>query len=194
MNSLLVILLAMLSLSASAAKKKVVKPDVSVGNLRVENLDNPLGIDTAEPRFSWQIASDKQNVRQTAYQIIVNDDNGEVWNTDKIDSDQQLWIPYAGKKLQSNTHCTWRVKVWTTAGESEWSNHARFSIGLLDEGKWSGYWIGLERLLPGEERGMHTRMAARYLRKDFQLKDKEIKRATAYVAGIGLHEFYASHV
>ncbi len=192
MNSLLVILLAMLSLSASAAKKKVVKPDVSVGNLRVENLDNPLGIDTAEPRFSWQIASDKQNVRQTAYQIIVNDDNGEVWNTDKIDSDQQLWIPYAGKKLQSNTHCTWRVKVWTTAGESEWSNHARFSIGLLDEGKWSGYWIGLERLLPGEERGMHTRMAARYLRKDFQLKDKEIKRATAYVAGIGLHEFYVN--
>ena len=192
MNSLLVILLAMLSLSASAAKKKVVKPDVSVGNLRVENLDNPLGIDTAEPRFSWQIASDKQNVRQTAYQIIVNDDNGEVWNTDKIDSDQQLWIPSAGKKLQSNTHCTWRVKVWTTAGESEWSNHARFSIGLLDEGKWSGYWIGLERLLPGEERGMHTRMAARYLRKDFQLKDKEIKRATAYVAGIGLHEFYVN--
>ena len=192
MNSLLVILLAMLSLSASAAKKKVVKPDVSVGNLRVENLDNPLGIDTAEPRFSWQIASDKQNVRQTAYQIIVNDDNGEIWNTDKIDSDQQLWIPYAGKKLQSNTHCTWRVKVWTTAGESEWSNHARFSIGLLDEGKWSGYWIGLERLLPGEERGMHTRMAARYLRKDFQLKDKEIKRATAYVAGIGLHEFYVN--
>jgi len=192
MNSLLVILLAMLSLSASAAKKKVVKPDVSVGNLRVENLDNPLGIDTAEPRFSWQIASDKQNVRQTAYQIIVNDDNGEVWNTDKIDSDQQLWIPYAGKKLQSNIHCTWRVKVWTTAGESEWSNHARFSIGLLDEGKWSGYWIGLERLLPGEERGMHTRMAARYLRKDFQLKDKEIKRATAYVAGIGLHEFYVN--
>ncbi|MBO5549541.1 MAG: family 78 glycoside hydrolase catalytic domain [Prevotella sp.] len=192
MNSLLVILLAMLPLSASAAKKKVVKPDVSVGNLCVENLDNPLGIDTAEPRFSWQIASDKQNVRQTAYQIIVNDDNGEIWNTDKIDSDQQLWIPYAGKKLQSNTHCTWRVKVWTTAGESEWSNHARFSIGLLDEGKWSGYWIGLERLLPGEERGMHTRMAARYLRKDFQLKDKEIKRATAYVAGIGLHEFYVN--
>ena len=67
-----------------------------------------------------------------------------------------------------------------------------FSIGLLDEGKWRGYWIGLERLLPGEERGMHTRMAARYLRKEYQLKDKEIKRATAYVAGIGLHEFYVN--
>ena len=192
MKKLLIILLALLSLSASAAKKKVVRPDVSVGKLRVENLDKPFGIDTVEPRFSWQILSNKQDVRQTAYQIIVNDDKGEVWNTGKVASDQQLWIPYAGKKLQSNTHCTWKVKVWTTVGESEWSSDECFSVGLLDEGKWSGYWIGLEQLLPGEERGMHTRMAARYLRKEFTLKDKEVKRATAYVAGLGLHEFYVN--
>ena len=192
MKKLIVILLAMLSLTASAAKKKVVRPDVNVGNLRVENLVQPLGIDTDTPRFSWQILSDKQDVRQTAYQIIVCDDKGEVWNTGKVESDRQLWLPYAGRKLQSNTHCTWRVKVWTTAGESEWSGDECFSIGLLHEGKWSGYWIGLERLLPGEERGMHTRMAARYLRKEFKLKDKQVKRATAYVAGIGLHEFYVN--
>ena len=192
MKKLLIILLALLSLSASAAKKKVVRPDVSVGKLRVENLDKPFGIDTVEPRFSWQILSNKQDVRQTAYQIIVNDDKGEVWNTGKVASDQQLWIPYAGKKLQSNTHCTWKVKVWTTVGESEWSSDECFSVGLLDEGKWSGYWIGLEQLLPGEERGMHTRMAARYLRKEFTLKDKQVKRATAYVAGLGLHEFYVN--
>ena len=78
MKKILIILLALLSLTASAAKKKVVKPDVSVGNLRVENLDQPLGIDTAEPRFSWQITSDKKDVRQTAYQIVVCDDQGEV--------------------------------------------------------------------------------------------------------------------
>ena len=185
-------MLALLPLTVSAAKKKVVKSDVSVVNLRVENLKKPIGIDTAEPRFSWQITSNKQNVRQTAYQIIVSDNKGEVWNTGKVESDQQLWIQYAGKQLQSNTACTWRVKVWTTVGESEWSSDECFSVGLLHEGKWSGYWIGLERLLPGEERGMHTRMAARYLRKEFSLKDKAIKRATAYVVGIGLHEFYVN--
>ena len=121
MKKLLIILLTMVPLMG-VAKKKVVKPDVSVGNLRVENLDQPLGIDTAEPRFSWQITSDKRDVRQTAYQIIVNDDKGEVWNTGKVESDQQLWLRYAGKKLQSNTFCTWKVKVWTTAGESDWSS------------------------------------------------------------------------
>ena len=191
MKKLLIILLALLPVMGMA-KKKAVKPDVIVGNLRVENLEKPLGIDIAEPRFSWQILSDKQDVRQTAYQIIVNDDKGEVWNTGKVESDHQLWLRYAGKKLQSNTFCTWKVKVWTTAGESAWSSEECFGIGLLDESKWRGYWIGLERLLPGEERGMHTRMAARYLRKEYQLKDKEVKRATAYVAGIGLHEFYVN--
>jgi alpha-L-rhamnosidase len=186
------IVLMLLTLPVCAAKKKVAMSGVSVTNLTVENLKRPLGIDTAEPRFSWQITSDQQDVRQTAYQIIVSDEQGEVWNTGKVDSDQQLWLPYAGKQLQSNTACTWKVKVWTTAGESEWSSNEHFSIGLLHEGKWSGYWIGLERLMPGEERGFHTRMAARYLRKEFQLKDKQLKRATAYVAGIGLHEFYVN--
>ena len=119
MKKLLIILLAMLSLSAWAVKKKVIKPDVSVGNLRVENLEKPLGIDTDTPRFSWQITSDKQDVKQTAYQIIVCDDKGEVWNTGKVESDQQLWIPYAGKQLKSGTFCSWKVKVWTTVGESE---------------------------------------------------------------------------
>ena len=184
MKKLLIILLVLLPLLAFAK--------VEVMNLRVENLDEPLGIDTNVPRFSWQITSDKKNVRQTAYQIVVSGDQGELWNSGRIESDQQLWVWYGGSTLKSNTACTWKVKVWTTAGESDWSSNEHFSIGLLDEGKWSGYWIGLEQLLPNEERGMHTRMAARYLRKEFQLKDKAIKRATAYVAGIGLHEFYVN--
>lgn len=192
MRKVLTVIVAMLSLTASAAKKKEVKPAVSVGTLKVENLTNPLGIDTDKPRFSWQIMSEKQDVRQTAYEIVVCDDKGEVWNSGKVESDQQLWITYAGEKLKSGTFCTWKVKVCTNRGETAWSEPQRFSIGLLDESKWSGYWIGLEQLLPGEERGFHTRMAARYLRKEFELKDKDIKRATAYVAGIGLHEFYVN--
>ena len=192
MKKLLIILLALVPLMGVAKKKKEVKPAVNVTNLRVENLTNPQGIDTATPRFSWMTTSDLQDVQQTAYEIVVSGDKGELWNSGKVTSDEQLLIPYAGKQLKSGTFCTWKVKVYTNKGETAWSEPQRFSIGLLDESKWRGYWIGLEQLLPGEERGMHTRMAARYLRKEFQLKDKEIKRATAYVAGIGLHEFYVN--
>ncbi|MBR3078211.1 MAG: family 78 glycoside hydrolase catalytic domain [Prevotella sp.] len=196
MNRKLTLLLALVPLVALAVQHRAQtrsQQAVEVTNLRVENLSRPLGIDTAKPRFSWQIMSNQQDVRQTAYQIVVSDDKGEVWNTGKVESDQQLWVRYAGRKLLSNSACTWKVKVWTTAGETAWSSEECFSIGLLDEGKWSGYWIGLEQLMPGEERGFHTRMAARYLRKEFELKQgKQVRRATAYVAGIGLHEFYVN--
>ena len=33
-------------------------------DLQCENLDNPLAIDSATPRFSWKISSQQQNVVQ----------------------------------------------------------------------------------------------------------------------------------
>ena len=47
--------------------------------------------------------------------------------------------------------------------------------------------------MPGEQRGLHTRLAARYVRKEFELS-KHVKRAVAYVAGIGLHELHVNGV
>ena len=192
MKRLLIILLAMLPLMGMA-KKKVTKPDVSVSWLRVENLEKPLGIDTDKPRFSWIILSDKQDVKQIAYQIIVTTNKGEVWNSGRVESDQQLWVPYGGEKLKSATQCSWKVKVWTTAGETAWSEEDCFGIGLLKENHWTGRWIGLERLMPDEQRGLHSRLAARYVRKEFELS-KPVKRAIAYVAGIGLHELHINGV
>ena len=164
---------------------------VDVRNLHVENLTNPLGIDTDKPRFSWTTISDEKDVRQTAYQIIVSDDSGELWNSGKVDSDKQLWIPYSGGKLKSGMQCSWKVKVYTNKGETAWSEPQRFGIGLLKENHWNGRWIGLERMMPGEERGQYTRLAARYVRSEFNL-EKPVKRAIAYVAGIGLHELHVN--
>ena len=44
---------------------------VEVKNLRLEMKENPLGINVTQPRFSWQIASGKPDLKQTAYQIPV---------------------------------------------------------------------------------------------------------------------------
>lgn len=40
-------------------------------DLRCENLRDPLGINTLQPRFSWKNISDKEGTRQTAYQLLV---------------------------------------------------------------------------------------------------------------------------
>jgi alpha-L-rhamnosidase len=44
---------------------------VRVQNLLTENLSNPIGLDIKQPRFSWQLVSDRRNVMQTAYEIKV---------------------------------------------------------------------------------------------------------------------------
>jgi len=40
-------------------------------SLRVEYLTSPLGIDVAQPRFSWVLPQDGRGQKQTAYQVVV---------------------------------------------------------------------------------------------------------------------------
>ena len=47
---------------------------VTVQNPLCENLSNPIGLDIRQPRFSWQLISDKRNVMQSAYEIRVGND------------------------------------------------------------------------------------------------------------------------
>ncbi len=187
-----VMILALLSLAASAK--------VAVTEPQTENMNNPLGLDTDSPRFSWVLTSDKKGVVQQSYHILVASspellakNEGDLWNSGEVKSADQLWVAYGGKTLKSNQRGYWKVMVKTNRGASEWSKPAEFGIGLLTETQWGGRWIGLNRLMPGEETGvLHSRLAARYIRKEVTLQDKEIKRATAYVSGLGIHRFFVN--
>ena len=193
----LIACLLMLPLSASSKPtKKTKKQAVTVYDLRVENMTSPLGLNVTMPRFSWKLQSDQQQVSQTAYRILVassleelSENRGTLWDSGDVPSSRQLWIPYIGSSLKSNQRAYWKVCVTTNVGQSDWSKPQMFGIGLLNESKWSGQWIGLEGLQAGEEAGMHTRLAARYLRREYNVK-KEITRATAYIAGVGVYELY----
>lgn len=171
--------------------------DTKVVNLLTDGMANPLGIGSDSPCFSWQISSDKNDVTQTSYHILVASsfdkllkDEGDLWDSGDVDSDSQLWIPYSGHELKSGEQAHWKVRINTNKGKSAWSEPQHFSIGLLSENRWGGRWIGLERLMPGENRGLRSRLAARYLRKEFTLKDAPVKRATAYVSGLGLYRMF----
>ena len=167
----------------------------SVVNLRTEHLINPMSIDTKSPRLGWQIVSDKQNVMQKEYHIIVASTRekaeqceGDLWDTTQ-QSDQSQWIQYAGKPLKSNTRCYWRVKVKTTKGNSGWSDVAMWNVGLLKEADWQGQWIGLDHAMPWDVEDVHSRLSARYLRTTFPLEG-EVRQATLYISGLGMYEAF----
>ena len=191
-------LVVALCLPIGAAKKKTAKKaqfPVAVTELKTERMTDPMSIDTPQPRLGWVLKSDKQDVMQTSYRIIVASTKdkadrleGDLWDA-TVNSDQSQWVKYAGKELRSNTPCYWRVKVTTTQGESDWSETAMWNVGLLNEADWSGQWIGLDKAMPWDVEAEHSQLSSRYLRTEFKV-EKPVKRATLYISGLGMYEAY----
>lgn len=126
---------------------------VQPAGLRCEYRVNPLGIDIAAPRLSWIMNSDEpasRGLRQTAYQIVVastsenlSAENGDLWNSGKVQSDRSIQVPYGGKPLLSNAEAFWKVRLWDQDGRvSPWSAPAFWTMGLLNQDDWTAQWIG----------------------------------------------------
>lgn len=170
---------------------------IEVSNLRCELLVNPVGIDYPNPRLSWEITGNQRNVIQTGYHILVastkkklDANEGDLWDTGIVNSEASIQISYAGKPLTSRNECFWKVKTITNKGESKWSETGTWSMGLMNEIDWQAKWIGLDKSFEWDAPDAHyTRLSARYLRKEFPLKDK-IEKATIYISGLGLYKLH----
>ena len=155
--------------------------------MKCEYLDNPLGIDMLSPRLSWQIKTKGvRGEKQTAYRIIVassidklHKGNPDLWDTDKVNSNQSTHVEYKGKPLQSRTKCFWKVMTWDKDGKPlPWSEPAIWSMGLLEKEDWIAQWIGSP--------DSHT---APYYRHSFNLNDVP-GDASIYLASLGYFELY----
>jgi alpha-L-rhamnosidase len=156
-----------------------------VQNLLTENLTNPIGIDARQPRFSWQLISDKNNIMQSAFEIRVSAEiagKGDVWTSGKITSDQSVEQIYGGGKLVSGKKYFWQVRVTDNTGKtSPWSTPAFFEMGLLDADDWKAKWIS-----PGYQEALAMQPSPLF-RKEFQ-RLKKIKSATLHITAHGLYE------
>ena len=110
---------------------------------------DPIAVDDAHPRLSWQITSSRHGEMQTAYRVLVASsaarllqNKGDVWDSGKISSDQNLYIPYNGVELLSGKKYFWKVKIWDKDGKSSnWSTPASWRMGLLHPSDWTASWI-----------------------------------------------------
>ena len=184
-------------------------------HLTIEMADNPLAVVQNQPRLSWQLVSKESNASQIGYYILVSsseeklkNDEGDIWNSGRIDSNKNLQIAYGGSLLKNETKYFWKVKVWNQAGKvSKWSKTASFRTASL-ESELNPVWIGAitkaDSHLP-EGRNFHSATYKRekkdaiinasdslsrrsiLLRKPFEIK-KEIKEAVVYISGLGHYE------
>lgn len=171
--------------------------DIKLHHLQCEMLTNPLGIDVLQPRLSWQIITNETEVEQTKYQVLVassaeklKNNHADLWDSGKVSSNASINITYSGKKLDSKDEAYWKVKVWTNKGETQWSDTAHWSMGILTYADWkSTRWIGSNQLFPGDSVSQFSKLSARYIRKQIDVK-KQVKNAKVYIMGMGLYEFY----
>ncbi|WP_243077187.1 alpha-L-rhamnosidase [Microbacterium sp. SS28] len=78
-------------------------------DLRVELLQEPLALATAEPRFSW-IAGHAQ----TAYRLTVETTAGDiVWDSGRVDDADTSLRSYGGPPLAPDADFVWRVSSWS---------------------------------------------------------------------------------
>jgi alpha-L-rhamnosidase len=167
--------------------------------LRCEYRENPLGVDVARPRLSWQLTEGKQ----TAYQVVVDG----LWDSGRIESDE-MQTRYAGQPLRSSQRVSWKVRVWPGG---KWSRPATWTMGVLDSAEWRARWIsaaGAEkyaRSYPGYSRADFSRRTAfatehpdatsraepnyssMVARREFAVK-AGLVRAVIHVSGLGQYE------
>lgn len=129
--------------------------ELEVYDLRCDGAENPLGIDAAPPRVSWKLHGAARGARQTAWQLLVASsaenlaqNRGDLWDSGRRESDEQLNVPYGGPTLHSAEQVYWKVRVWDRDGQpSAWSEPATWTMGVLAATDWQARWITDRELL-----------------------------------------------
>ena len=151
-------------------------------------MNNPLGIDAACPRFCWQLQSQMRNVHQAAYQIQVSKDtsfNELLWDSSRINTDQSLFVEYAGPELSSRCRYYFKVRVWDNFGnDSGWSGTHWWEMGLLSPNDWKANWL----THPYKEKRKEFKPVY-YFRKVFSV-EKDVKQVRIYASALGLYEIH----
>ena len=195
---LILLLLAILAVELvlyHAKKTRQISEQASLTptELRCDDLKNPVGIDFQKPMFTWGLPP-AQGRQQAAYQILIASsrnslaqNNGDVWDSGKVNSSQSVQVDFGGKPLSSGGAYFWKVRIWDAGGTmSQWSAPADWTMGLLNASDWKAKWIGLDEGIT------NTRsLPARWLRKEFVLS-KPVERAMVYYSGLGWSELYVN--
>lgn len=191
------------SIRLNAALEPIV---YQVKEMQVDDKRSPIGIQSMAPRFSWMLASDRSNTMQKAWQIQVStnpsfDPKALVWDSGKKAGARSIGTSYLGKMLSADTRYYWRVQSWDDKGRTSGWALDSFQTALFEKADWKGArWIAMQsndtsiRVVPLEHGKGKIKKSGEppvlpIFRTDFTV-DKDIKRATAYVTGLGQFEFH----
>lgn len=207
MNSKNLVLIVFVAALLGMMGCKPAVSDLTPVELTCEYLKSPHGIDVLSPRLSWHLSASGRGRKQTAYRILVastqeliDQNKGDLWDTQKTTLDKTVNIPYQGKELASRTSCYWKVMVWDEHNvASDWSATSVWTMGLLNPTDWEANWIGFDEgrtplvteLEEGKKRSKkkYEAFPLPHFRKQFQI-DSPVSQANAYITALGIYELF----
>lgn len=167
--------------------------DVVVTGLEAEFQKEPQALGITDPVLGWKLESKLPDVYQKSYRILAASSpdlllggKADLWDSHTVNSGESIGHNYEGVALDSRSKVYWKVIVETNVGVFE-SNTASFGMALLHQEDWKADWIGCNS--NDDVLDKHTRVNARYLRKDFEISGK-VAEAKLYICGLGSYDLY----
>lgn len=163
---------------ASAQTKE---PKTQLTSLTTNYQKNPIGIESDQIRFGWNMQSNLIGQAQKEYQISLkkgSNQGEEIWNSGTVQSARSTAIPYTGPALELETRYTWTVTVTDALGQQV-SETAFFETGC-DWGDTS--WITIQ--------DYDNEMNSLLFRTEQSLSGEKIISARLYITGLGDYEAY----
>ena len=175
------------------------EPPLQPTRLRIEQRHDEPCFAEQQPRLSWWASGDGHCRAQSAYRIfaasnrdLLKKQQGDLWDSKLVRSGQSHLIEYGGTMPPALSEVWWTVQIWDEAGRaSGFAEPRRWFVGPLHDKDWAGArWIAGDPAAlhgfpldgnPAEARPMAI------LRKGFRL-DKPVRRAVAYVSGLGYYD------
>ena len=99
--------------------------------LTVGDQARPLNVEGA-PQFGWMPRADARPPTSSRCPRA----RTTVWDSGKVASSDQSYVPYAGPALANGEAYDWTVKTWDTSGTASPAATGHFDTGLTDQG-WS---------------------------------------------------------
>jgi alpha-L-rhamnosidase len=173
----LITFLAFLVLAVPAQARAPDEPEGLTVNDRARHMNVE-----GTPRFGWLPQDRDTGERQTAYRITVSDDRGDtVWDSGKVSSSQQSYVPYGGPALEPGAAYEWSVRTWDRTDRGSPAAEGRFETGLSDAD-----WEGAQWIRRATTEADDYTLA----RTEIDVARSKVTRARAYTAGVHTYELF----
>ncbi len=154
---------------------------ISVDRILMDHLSHPLGLEKM-PVLTWTLRSDGRNVRQTAFQWQLTEDETFLLclhDTGRVESDRSVNVPVPELPLKPLRTYFLKVRVWAGEEESPWSAPVSFVTGLPGN-RWQAHFI------TAEEPGDWSNSGGTFLRRSWRI-EKPLREAYLCATALGLY-------